>query len=296
MGCVATTSLALCWNARFTTNGMCAKKNVIYVWYKHAIIEWSRHVISIVACCHSAKLCMLSRSSFPNRNKMVLWPGCEGGARFRLHTENVRSVRFIVKRRGCCCNHSAGVALKCAVRHEWNLHKEKHYICMARTSNNRVIVVCDLYCCWLPQCETWRACCSGFPIATVGHSRFKFTLVSSNQHRCKALLREHTYEGAYLKTKRPWACCAHFPESSFGHSSIWWSSSNHVTWSDMWANELTYSVMLKSLLCLSLDYLDFNVHTCAHDLPWDVSIWTNDKGENPAFKTDVYRTVTYCED
>ena len=43
-------------------------------------------------------------------NKLVLWPGCGGRAEFSLHTKNVRSVRFIVKRRGCCCNLS-GVAL-----------------------------------------------------------------------------------------------------------------------------------------------------------------------------------------
>jgi len=46
-----------------------------------------------------------------HRNKMVLRPGCEGRAEFTLHTKNVRSVRFIVNRRGCCCNLSGGVAL-----------------------------------------------------------------------------------------------------------------------------------------------------------------------------------------
>ena len=46
-----------------------------------------------------------------DRNKMVLWLGCEGRARVSLHTKNVRSVRFVVKRRGCCCNLSGGVEL-----------------------------------------------------------------------------------------------------------------------------------------------------------------------------------------
>jgi len=41
---------------------------------------------------------------------MVLWPGCGSHAGFSLRTKNVRSVRFIVKRRGCC-NLSVGVAL-----------------------------------------------------------------------------------------------------------------------------------------------------------------------------------------
>jgi len=44
-------------NVWFTTNGMCAKNNNIYMWCEQAIIEWSWHVNSIVACCHSANLC-----------------------------------------------------------------------------------------------------------------------------------------------------------------------------------------------------------------------------------------------
>jgi len=39
-------------------------------------------------------------------------------------------------------------------------------IYVARTSNNRVIMACELYCCLLPQCEALHSCRSGFPIAT----------------------------------------------------------------------------------------------------------------------------------
>jgi len=46
-----------------------------------------------------------------DRNKMVLWPGCGGRTEFSLHTKNVRSVWFVLKRRGCCCNLSRSVAL-----------------------------------------------------------------------------------------------------------------------------------------------------------------------------------------
>ena len=47
-----------------------------------------------------------------DRIKMMLWPGCEGRVRCSLHKKkNVRSVRFVVKTRGCCCNLFAGVAL-----------------------------------------------------------------------------------------------------------------------------------------------------------------------------------------
>jgi len=40
------------------------------------------------------------------------------------------------------------------------------YIYVAQTSNNRVSMACELYCCLLPQCEALRTCRSGFPIAT----------------------------------------------------------------------------------------------------------------------------------
>ena len=44
--------------------------------------------------------------------------------------------------------------------------KNNTHIYVARTSNNRVIMACDLYCCLLPRCEALRTCRSGFPIAT----------------------------------------------------------------------------------------------------------------------------------
>jgi len=40
------------------------------------------------------------------------------------------------------------------------------YIYVARTSNNRVMMACELYYCLLPRCEALRTCRSGFPIAT----------------------------------------------------------------------------------------------------------------------------------
>jgi len=37
----------------------------IYAWREQAVIEWSRRVISIVACCHSVKLCALVARDLP---------------------------------------------------------------------------------------------------------------------------------------------------------------------------------------------------------------------------------------
>ena len=58
-------SAGVALNARFTTNGMCAQNNTTYIWREQAIIKWLRRVISIVACCHSAKLCAHAARAFP---------------------------------------------------------------------------------------------------------------------------------------------------------------------------------------------------------------------------------------
>ena len=97
-----------------------------------------------------------------DRNKMVLWQGCGGCTEFSLHTKNVRSVWFVVKRRGCCCKPLRWCCVDCMIHHERDVRYEQKYIYVARTSNNRVI-----YCCLLPRCEALRTCRSGFPIATV---------------------------------------------------------------------------------------------------------------------------------
>jgi len=46
-----------------------------------------------------------------NHNKVVLWLGCESGARRNLPKKNMQWVRFIAKTRGYCCSLAVGVAL-----------------------------------------------------------------------------------------------------------------------------------------------------------------------------------------
>jgi len=58
-------SVGVALNVWFTTNGMCAKNNNVYMWRGQAIIEWSWHVIFIVASCHSVKLCAYAARDFP---------------------------------------------------------------------------------------------------------------------------------------------------------------------------------------------------------------------------------------
>jgi len=188
------------------------------------LMEWSWWVTSNNACEPGEQLIVLANSDdesdlvgwsllllaatvqsfahmplgISDHNKMMLWPGCEGRAEFSLHTKNVRSVWIVVKRRGCCCNLSSGVALIvwfttnemcvknkniCMWREqaiiewswwsdlgEWSLimlvNLVNSWLCL-RTVTTRVISSGDLYCCLLPRCEALRTCRSGFPIATI---------------------------------------------------------------------------------------------------------------------------------
>jgi len=88
------------------------------------------------------------------------------GARCNLHKTNMRSVRFIAKRRGCCCNLSVDVALKVQFTMNGMCAKSTTQICVMPTSNNIVILSGDLYCCSLPRCEALRTYPSSFTMAT----------------------------------------------------------------------------------------------------------------------------------
>jgi len=88
------------------------------------------------------------------------------------------------KRRGYCCNLSAGVALNVCFTTNEMCAKNNTHIYVVRTSNNRVIAAHDLYCCLLPQCDALRTCRSGFPIATVTMVPLKSR---ENHVSCRAL-------------------------------------------------------------------------------------------------------------
>ena len=60
--------------------------------------------------------------------------------------------------RWCCVD--------CVIHREQDAREEQKYMYVARTSNNIVIMACELYCCLQPQYEALRICRSGFPIET----------------------------------------------------------------------------------------------------------------------------------
>ena len=104
-----------------------------------------------------------------DRNKMVLWPGCEGRARCSLHKKNVRSVRVVLKMEWMLLQPLCRRSVECAIHHERDAREEQYHISMWHEQAIIVIMACDLYCCLLPQCEALRTCRSGFPIATIAN-------------------------------------------------------------------------------------------------------------------------------
>ena len=72
-----------------------------------------------------------------DRNKMVLWPGCGGRDEFNLHTKSVRSVWFVAKKRGCCCNLSGGIAFIVWFTMNGMCVKNNTIIYVAGASNNK---------------------------------------------------------------------------------------------------------------------------------------------------------------
>ena len=93
-----------------------------YMWHEHAITEWSRQVISIVAAVWSFVHLPLRLSS---RNKKVLWPGCEACA---MATFTKRTWHWCgsLQERGGIAAASYWRWVECAIYHEWDVHKEQY--------------------------------------------------------------------------------------------------------------------------------------------------------------------------
>jgi len=113
----------------------------LIVWFttneKHMRVAWTSNnrVISIVACCHGVKFCAYAAQDFRlQQNGAVTrtWRSCQVQP---SHKKNMRSVWFVVKRRGCCCNLSGGVALIVWFTTNGMCTKNKN-MCVARTSHN----------------------------------------------------------------------------------------------------------------------------------------------------------------
>jgi len=136
------------------------------MWPEQAIIEWSRRVISIVACCRGAKLCAHAAQDFRSQQNGTvtrMWRSCQGHP---SHKERAIGV-VRCKKEGMLLQPFRWCCVDCVIHHERDVREEQKYMYVARTSNNRVISSGDLYCSFLPRWEALRTCRSGFPIAII---------------------------------------------------------------------------------------------------------------------------------
>ena len=131
-----------------------------YMWREQAIIEYC----CLLPQCEALRIC---RSGFPIATKWC----CDQDVKV------VRSSAFTQRTCDRCGSLKKGgdVVATSPVVLRWLCDSPRTgcawrttpYIYVARTSNNRVNMACELYCCLLPQCEALRICRSGFPIATL---------------------------------------------------------------------------------------------------------------------------------
>jgi len=145
----------------FTTNGMCVKNNTII--YAARASNSKRDCEDDFCCCllprcEALRTC---RSGFPIATKWCCGQDVEVVPSSGLHTKNVRSVWFVVKKWGCCCNLSGGVALIVWFTTNGMCVKNNTIIYVARASNSEGDYEHDLYCCLLPRHEALRTCRSG---------------------------------------------------------------------------------------------------------------------------------------
>jgi len=93
--------------------------------------------------------------------------------------------------------------------------KNKTIIYVARTSNNRVISLGDLYCCLLPQCEALHICRSGFWSQQNG-------AVTRMWRSCEFSLHTENAQSVWFVVKSTGCCC----NLSGGVVLIMWFTTN----------------------------------------------------------------------
>jgi len=100
-----------------------------YMWCKQAIIEWSWHVNSIVACCHSAKLWAYAALDFRSQQNGAvtrMWRSCWVKP---SHKECViGAVRC--KKEGMLLQPLRWCCVDCVIHHERDVREEQHHTYM----------------------------------------------------------------------------------------------------------------------------------------------------------------------
>jgi len=123
-------------NVCFTTNGMCAKNNNTYMWREQAVIEWSRQVTAIVACCHSVKLCAHAAWTFRSQQNGAVTRMRRSCRLQPSHKERVFGL-VRCKKEGMLLQPLWWRCVDCVIHYERDVCEEQQYISEARASNTK---------------------------------------------------------------------------------------------------------------------------------------------------------------
>ena len=122
--CCCNLSSGIALKVWFTKNRMWTKDNNIYTCREQAIIEWRRWAISIVACCHGAKLCAHATQDFwSQQNGAVpsMWRSCRVQPSHKEHAIGVvhcKKVGMLLQPLHWCC-------VGCLIHHERDVREEQ---------------------------------------------------------------------------------------------------------------------------------------------------------------------------
>jgi len=133
-----------------------------YMWREQAIIEWSWHVNSIVACCHSAKLCAYAARDFRSQQNGAvtrMWRLCWIQPSHKEHAIGVvrcKEGMLLQPLRWCC--------IDCVIHHERDVHEEQHHPYM---SCEQAIIE------WSWHVNSTVACCHGAKLCSYATRDFR---------------------------------------------------------------------------------------------------------------------------
>jgi len=98
------------------------------MWREQAIIEWSWHVNSIVACCHSAKLCAYAARDFRSQQNGAvtrMWRSCGVQPSHKERAIRCKKEGMLLQPLRWCC-------VDCVINHERDVREEQHRTYMWR--------------------------------------------------------------------------------------------------------------------------------------------------------------------
>ena len=155
-------------------------------------------MISIVACCHGAKLCAHAVRDFRlNKNGAVtrMWRSC------RVQPSHKERAIGVVrcKKEGMLLQPLQWCCVDCVIHHEWDVRKEQKYVCVERASNNKRD--CDAWSLLLLAATVWSF--AHMPLGIFDRINSHLLFLHSRQCEIFAII---IYDRRWGRIDRAWVC------------------------------------------------------------------------------------------